>query len=146
MWTATCHQICLILSHDQEFCAPKLCCNSQSSRMWLDWTAKPGHPCSAAQFFGAANGPVLSLSFSLDVDRGHAHDGGARRRRIAARMAQNIATTDGRRCPRGCCPCKLLRPTGLGICRRGLSGLRPFHDCHSQANYRVLICVEHRRM
>ena len=41
--------------------------------MWVDWTAKPGHPCSAAQFFSAANGAVLSLSFSLGLDRGHAH-------------------------------------------------------------------------
>jgi hypothetical protein len=48
--------------------------------MWVDWTAKPGHPCSAAQFYSAASGPVLSLSFSLGLDRGHAHNGGARNR------------------------------------------------------------------
>jgi len=41
-------------------------------------------------FFSAADGPVLPLSFSLGPDRGHAHDGGARNRRIAARMARTI--------------------------------------------------------
>jgi len=39
-----------------------ICCNRQSSRIWVDWTAKPGHPCSAAQFFSAAGRPVLPLS------------------------------------------------------------------------------------
>jgi hypothetical protein len=58
--------------------------------MWVDWTAKPGHPCPAAQFFSAASGPVLPNSFSLGLDRGHAHNGGTRNRWIASRMARTI--------------------------------------------------------
>ncbi len=41
-------------------------------------------------FFSAADGPVLPLSFSLGEDRGHAHSGGARNRRMAARIARSI--------------------------------------------------------
>jgi len=41
-------------------------------------------------FFSAADRPFLPLSFSLGVDGGHAHDGGARNRRKAARMARTI--------------------------------------------------------
>ena len=48
--------------------------------MWVDWTAKPDHPGPAAQFFSAANGPVLPLLFSLGRDPGHIHFGGARKR------------------------------------------------------------------
>jgi hypothetical protein len=58
--------------------------------MWVDWTAKPDHPGPAAQFFSAANGSVLPLSFTLGLGRGHAHDGSARSRRMAASMSRTI--------------------------------------------------------
>ncbi len=57
---------------------------------WADQTGKPRRSGLTAVFFSAADTPVLHLSFSLGVDRPHAHDGGARRRRIAARMARTI--------------------------------------------------------
>ena len=38
----------------------------------------------------ASGTPVLSLSFRLALDLGQAHDGGARRRRMASRIAQTI--------------------------------------------------------
>jgi hypothetical protein len=41
-------------------------------------------------FFSALDGPVLPFSFSLSMDRGHAHSGGARNRRMVARMARTI--------------------------------------------------------
>ena len=43
-----------------------------------------------AVFFSAADRPILPFSFSLGVDGGHAHSGGARNRRMAARMARTI--------------------------------------------------------
>ena len=55
-----------------------------------DQTAKPLFPCPGAAFFSAADRSVQPLSFSLSVDRDHAHSGGARNRRIAARMARTI--------------------------------------------------------
>jgi hypothetical protein len=58
--------------------------------MWVDWTAKPDHPGPAAQFFSAANGPALPFSFTLSLGCGHAHDGGARSRWMAVRMARTI--------------------------------------------------------
>ena len=50
-------------------------------------------PCSgsAVVFFSTAGRPVLPLSFGLSVDRGHAHSGGARNRRMAARTARTMA-------------------------------------------------------
>jgi hypothetical protein len=63
---------------------------SPERRMWVDWAAKPHHPRPAATFFSAAGRPVLPLSFSLVLDRGHAHNGGARRRWIAVRIARTI--------------------------------------------------------
>ncbi|MDA1045071.1 MAG: hypothetical protein O3C57_07605, partial [Verrucomicrobia bacterium] len=55
-----------------------------------DQAAKPLCFTPEAVFFSAAGRPVLPLSFSLGMDRSHAHDGGARRRRMAARMARTI--------------------------------------------------------
>jgi hypothetical protein len=52
--------------------------------------ANPQHPGPAVTFFSAMDGPILPLSFSLGEDLGHAHDGGARNRRIAARVARTI--------------------------------------------------------
>src|SRR3546814_1296055 len=54
-----------------------------------DWSSDV---CSSdlEPLFRAADGPVLPLSFSLGMDRGHAHDGGVRRRRMAARTARTI--------------------------------------------------------
>jgi hypothetical protein len=49
----------------------------------------------AAPFFSAADGPVLRLSFTLGPDRGHAHCGGARRRRMAARIGPQSQATAG---------------------------------------------------
>lgn len=56
---------------------------------------KSGPQCSgsAAVFFSAEGRPVLPLSFSLDVDRGHAHDGGARNRRMARTIGPVTATS-----------------------------------------------------
>lgn len=43
----------------------------------------PQHPGPAATFFGATGRPVLPLSFNFGLYRSHAHDGGARNRRMA---------------------------------------------------------------
>ena len=58
--------------------------------MWADQTAKPPCSGSAGVFFSAPDRPVLPLSFSLGPDRGHAHSGGVRNRRIAEWMARTI--------------------------------------------------------
>ncbi|MDA0187252.1 MAG: hypothetical protein O3C59_07220, partial [Proteobacteria bacterium] len=54
---------------------------------WADQTAKPLFPCPAAVFFSAAGRPVLLLSFCLNPNPVHAHDGGARNRRMAASLS-----------------------------------------------------------
>ena len=59
----------------------------QNARMLAGRAAKSYHPCTAAQFFSTVDRPVPPHSFSFCQDRGHAHDGGARRRWIAVRMA-----------------------------------------------------------
>ncbi len=41
-----------------------------------------------ARLYGALDRPIVPLSFSSGVDRGKAHDGGARIRRIAGRMSK----------------------------------------------------------
>ena len=56
----------------------------------MDQASNPQHSGPAEPLFRAADGPVLPLSFSLGMDRGHAHDGGVRRRRMAARTARTI--------------------------------------------------------
>ena len=56
----------------------------------MDQNAKLPWSGPTAMFFSAADGVILPLSFSLGVDCSHAHSGGARRRRIAARMARTI--------------------------------------------------------
>ena len=56
----------------------------------MDRATNPQRACLAAAFFSAADRPVQPLSFSLSVDRDHAHSGGARNRRIAARMERTI--------------------------------------------------------
>ena len=50
----------------------------------------PCHAFPPEVFFSAAEGVVVPLSFSLGLDRGHAHDGGARNGPIAARTALTI--------------------------------------------------------
>ena len=62
------------------------------ARRWnmADRPAKPPCCAPAVVFFSAADRPDVPLSFELNVDRRHAHDGGARRRRMAARMARTI--------------------------------------------------------
>lgn len=61
----------------------------------MDQKAKPLCPGPRAVFFSAADGSVLPLSFNLGVDRSHAHSGGARRQRIAARTARTIGPVMG---------------------------------------------------
>ena len=59
---------------------------------WANLAANPHHPGLATRFFSATDRPVEPLLFGLDLGlgRGHAHDGGARKRWIAARMARII--------------------------------------------------------
>ena len=71
-------------------CAPSGVRGCGNARSWADQAANPLHPGLAATFFSAADRPVLPLSFSLVQERGHAHAGGARSRRIATRMARAI--------------------------------------------------------
>ena len=56
----------------------------------MDQTATPPRSGSAVVFFIEAGRPVVPLSFSLAGDRSHAHDGGARNRRMVARMVRTI--------------------------------------------------------
>ena len=65
-------------------------CGRTSSRMWTAWAASVHHPGPAATLFSATDKPVLPLSFALGQFQRHAPDGGARNRRIAARMALTI--------------------------------------------------------
>lgn len=60
------------------------------------WSPHASNWCSAGsevRIFSALDKPVLPLSFSLGPDRGYTHDGGARNRRIAAKMARTIGVT-----------------------------------------------------
>ena len=50
----------------------------------------PQHSGPTEMFFSVAGRPVLPFSFSLGVDRDYALSGGARNRRMAARMARTI--------------------------------------------------------
>ena len=50
----------------------------------------PQHPGPAASFFSAVCRPVEPLSLSSNLDRIHAQRGGARNRRMAARMARTM--------------------------------------------------------
>lgn len=60
------------------------CCNR------VDQIAKPLCSGSMVVFFSAAGRPVLPLSFSLGAHRSHAHDEGARNRRMVEMMAGTI--------------------------------------------------------
>ena len=90
-WPAVWRQGRLILPAGQAFFAPSGVCGRASCWNRADRPGKPLSPGPGAVFFSAAGRPVLLLSFSLGVDRGHAHSGGARNRRMAARMARTIA-------------------------------------------------------
>jgi hypothetical protein len=74
----------------QAFSAPSGVCVRANGRSPVDQASNPQHPGPAVPFFSAADGPVLPLSFSLGQFQRHAHDGGARNRRMAARMARTI--------------------------------------------------------
>ena len=73
---------------EQVFFVPSGVCGRANAQSFADQAERPQHPGPAAMFFSAADIPVLPLSFSLGPDRGHAHSGGVRNRRIAARMAR----------------------------------------------------------
>lgn len=76
---------------EQAFFAPTGACGR--ARRWnrADRPAKPPRCVRTAALFRIVAGrPVLPLSFSLGVDRRRAHSGGARNRRMAARMARTI--------------------------------------------------------
>jgi hypothetical protein len=74
----------------QAFFGVSAVCSRADSWNTVHQTAKPQCSGSAAVFFRAEDKPVLPLTFSLFVDRDHAHDGGARNRRMAARTARTI--------------------------------------------------------
>jgi hypothetical protein len=78
------------LPFEQAFFLLSGICGRANALIWPDRAAKPHHPRPAATFFSAAGRPVLPLSFSLGLDRGHAHIGGVRNRRIAARIARTM--------------------------------------------------------
>jgi len=59
--------------------------------MWVGWAATPHHLGRAATSFSAAGRPVQPLLFCFDHPEVLAHDGGHRKRRIAARMARTMA-------------------------------------------------------
>lgn len=52
----------------------------------------PRHPGPTAVFFSSEDKLVISLTLCLGSDRDHAHDGDARRRRMAARIAREVVS------------------------------------------------------
>jgi hypothetical protein len=91
-WHKTYMQDGLISLTDQELWALGGACIGQNARMRAGRAAKSHHPRPGSPFFSAVDRPVLPLSFSFCQDRGHAHDGGARRRWIVVRMALTITS------------------------------------------------------
>ena len=89
-WPAVRCQSCLNLPSEQAFSTPSGVCGRAYGWSWADEAAKRSRCSLAAVFFSAADRPVLSLSFSLGVCRSHARSGGARRQRMAARIARTI--------------------------------------------------------
>lgn len=92
------HQFCLELPADQVFCVPKGVSGREDARSWADQAANVCNPGPLVKLFSAADRPVEALSFSLVMDRGHAHDGGSRNRRMAARMARTIGPVTAKSC------------------------------------------------
>ena len=89
-WPTVCREDRLILPVEQAFFALSGVCGRANACSWVDGPLNPPRRCPVASVFSAADEPVLPLSFSLGPDRGHAHSGGARNRRMAARMARTI--------------------------------------------------------
>lgn len=89
-WPAVWRQGRLILPAGQAFFAPSGVCGRANCWNRADQTGQPLSVCPGPVFFSAADRPVLPLLFSLGLDRGHAHSGGARNRRMAARIARTI--------------------------------------------------------
>jgi hypothetical protein len=58
----------------------------------VERTANPQRTFPVAALFSAADRPVLPLSLSFGLNRGHAHRGGARRRRMA--LKKSLAKTE----------------------------------------------------
>jgi hypothetical protein len=83
-------KISLILPAGQAFFAPTGVVGRASCRNRADQTVKPPCPGPGVVLFSPAARPVLPLSSSLDVDHGYMHSGGARNRRMAARIARTI--------------------------------------------------------
>ncbi len=75
---------------DQAFFAPRGVCGRGNNPDRSDQAATPCRAGAAALFFSAVDRPVEPLSFGLGLDHGHAQNGGARKRWIAARMARTI--------------------------------------------------------
>lgn len=72
------------------FCVPKSVSGRKDARSWVDQDVNVCLPRPLVKFFLAANRPLLLHSFRLGLGHGHADDGGARSRRMAARMASTI--------------------------------------------------------
>ena len=89
-WPTFWRQDRLTASPDQAFSALSGVCGRANARSWANGHVNPQHPGPAATFFSASGRLVLPLSFSFGLNRGHAHSGGARNRRMAARMARTI--------------------------------------------------------
>ena len=91
MWPTATRRSCLNLPAEQAFFALIDVRDCGNVRSWVDQAANPHHSGPAMCFSSAPDGLVLPLLFGLDLDSGHAHDGGARKRLIAARLARTIA-------------------------------------------------------
>ena len=101
MWPAVWREGRLILPAGQAFFAPSGVCGRANCWNRADRPRKPLSSGPGAVFFSAAGRSVQPLSFSLSVDRDHAHSGGARNRRIAARMARTIGPVTATFAPYG---------------------------------------------
>ena len=62
----------------------------QDARIRTDLLANPHHSSPAAPFFSAPDRPVEPRSCAFRQFQRHAHDGGARNRRLAVRLARTI--------------------------------------------------------
>jgi hypothetical protein len=70
--------------------SPSLVCARRNAPMWVDRAAMLCQLGRTNTFFSAADKLALPLSFGLGQFQLQAHDGGARNRRMAARMARTI--------------------------------------------------------
>ena len=91
-WCASLHRVCRTAPGRSRVFCPERRLWSRKRLKLGESACKPAASRPSGDFFCASGKLVVPLSFSFGLDRGRAHKGGARNRRMPARLVRTIAS------------------------------------------------------